>query len=469
MFKNCIWLLITLGTLGWIGSTQAAEAPDERDFTLTNLTVTAVPESVPILKHALLPRASDQKTGNAALFYYGAAGLMPDMDDELSDTFKQWREQPVETLPRKEVDAFLATFEKSFDHMRLASLRDHCDWEVPVEKGYGLELPSLAAFRQLIRVMALKIRLDLADKNLDTALDDIRHMLAMGRNLAAGPTLIQDLVGAAIAHTAVRELIAWPQDARAPNLYWALSALPTPFIDIRPSLEMEMDLMFREFPDLRNLERETLSVEQANALVTTILAKIGMGSEDNKTLRAVAPATWTMLQYSDAKAFLKARQWTDERIKALPVAQAVLIYQVQQYVDNRDRTICWLFLPYADAYAHQKEADQARSELYGGGVKFNVFAYFMPALYRISFIQTRLDRDIAMLRIAEALRMEAAHNQGRLPKALSDITRVPIPDDPLTGKPFIYNASDAHHARLEAPLHPEESKQRPVFELTLRP
>ncbi|MCF7973567.1 MAG: hypothetical protein K9N55_07110, partial [Phycisphaerae bacterium] len=95
MFRHCIWLSITLGTLGWIGSIQAAEAPDKNDFTLTNLSVTAAPESVPMLKHTLLPRASDQKTGNAALFYYGAVGLMPDMDDELSETFKQWLEQPV--------------------------------------------------------------------------------------------------------------------------------------------------------------------------------------------------------------------------------------------------------------------------------------------------------------------------------------------------------------------------------------
>lgn len=467
MFRHSIWLLIILVTLGWICSIQAAEAPDENDVTLTNLSVTAAPESVPLLGHSLLPRASDRQTGNAALFYYGAAGLMPNMDDALSDSFKQWQKQPVDKLPRKEVEAFLDTFEKSFDHIRLASLRDHCDWETPVHAGYDFELPSLSAFRQLARAMALKIRLDLADRDLDAALEDARHLLAMGRNLAAGPTLIQDLVGVAIAQTAIRELMAWPQDTDAPNLYWALSTLPTPFIDIRPSMETEMDLIFKEFPDLGNIEEETLSVEQANALAATILTKVGMSS-DNKTLQALAPATWAILQYTDAQAFLRARQWTDKHLKALPVAQVVLIYQLQQYVENRDRMVCWLFLPYADAYAHKKEADQAQSKLYGGGAKFNLFAYFMPALYRIGFIQARLDRDIAMLRIVEALRMEAAHNQGRLPKRLSDVTRVPIPNNPITGKPFLYQGSDPHHARLEAPHHPEEYRKRPVFELTLR-
>ena len=83
--------------------------------------------------------------------------------------------------------------------------------------------------------------------------------------------------------------------------------------------------------------------------------------------------------------------------------------------------------------------------------------------------EEQLDRDIAILRTVEALRLEAAHNGGRFPQALSDIKRVPIPRDPLTGKAFIYTYSDPRHARLEGTHHPEEIKKRPVFELTLKP
>lgn len=466
MFRKQLCILIALA---WVWPVQGAEAPAESDFTLKSLTLTAVPESAPILKHTLLHRTSEQQTGNAALFYYGAVGLMPDMDDELNEKFKQWRGQAVAELPRQEVDVFLASFAKSFHQIRLASLRERCEWEVPVEEGYGLELPSLAAFRQLTRALALKIRLDLADKHYNRALADIRHVLAMGRNIAAGPTLMQDLIGIYIAATAFRELTAWSKDAQTPNLYWALSILPTPFIDIRPSLEMEMDLMFREFRDLRVLDRETLSVEQANALAASILTKVGMNAEDNKTLRTLTPAAWAMMQYCDAQTFLQERQWSQAQIKALPVAQAVLLYQVQQYQDIRDEMVCWLFLPYGDAYPRLKEAERSLSNQYEKGFKANVFLYFMPALYRIGHLQCRLDRDIAMLRIVEALRLEAAHNGGHLPQALSDIKRVPIPADPLTGKPFIYDASDRRRARLEAPLHPEESHRRPVFDLTLQP
>jgi hypothetical protein len=39
----------------------------------------------------------------------------------------------------------------------------------------------------------------------------------------------------------------------------------------------------------------------------------------------------------------------------------------------------------------------------------------------------------------------------------------------MTGKDFIYRRIDARNARLEAPVAPEESKRRPVYELTIKP
>jgi hypothetical protein len=53
------------------------------------------------------------------------------------------------------------------------------------------------------------------------------------------------------------------------------------------------------------------------------------------------------------------------------------------------------------------------------------------------FTALRLDRRIAALRCVEALRMYAA-DKGRWPAKLDDVTAVPIPLDPATGKPFDY-------------------------------
>jgi hypothetical protein len=81
----------------------------------------------------------------------------------------------------------------------------------------------------------------------------------------------------------------------------------------------------------------------------------------------------------------------------------------------------------------------------------------------------RLDRKIALLRTMEAIRMFAADNSGRLPGSLAEITSVPIPVDPVTGKGFLYKRIGARNARLEATVSPAEIKKRPVYELTIKP
>ncbi|NOR67536.1 MAG: hypothetical protein GQ528_09285 [Woeseiaceae bacterium] len=81
----------------------------------------------------------------------------------------------------------------------------------------------------------------------------------------------------------------------------------------------------------------------------------------------------------------------------------------------------------------------------------------------------RLDRNIALLRTIEAVRMFAAAHSGRLPGSLAEITSVPVPADPVTGEGFLYKRIDARKARLEAPVSPAESNKWPVYELTIRP
>jgi hypothetical protein len=57
-----------------------------------------------------------------------------------------------------------------------------------------------------------------------------------------------------------------------------------------------------------------------------------------------------------------------------------------------------------------------------------------------------LDRRIAALRTIEAVRLHLTE-KGKLPEKLDDITVVPVPTDPLTGKPFEYRR-DGAAARL---------------------
>jgi hypothetical protein len=62
----------------------------------------------------------------------------------------------------------------------------------------------------------------------------------------------------------------------------------------------------------------------------------------------------------------------------------------------------------------------------------------IAAIPKVMAAGNRIDRKLAALRVIEALRIHAAAHGGRLPDKLTDVTEVPVPNDPGTGKPFDY-------------------------------
>ena len=72
---------------------------------------------------------------------------------------------------------------------------------------------------------------------------------------------------------------------------------------------------------------------------------------------------------------------------------------------------------------------------------FGVFSLLYPALLKVHVAHSRTMRQIAQLRAVEAVRMHVA-STGQIPQSLADVTIVPVPDDPTTGKPFAYETKD---------------------------
>jgi hypothetical protein len=67
-----------------------------------------------------------------------------------------------------------------------------------------------------------------------------------------------------------------------------------------------------------------------------------------------------------------------------------------------------------------------------------VVAILLPAIRSVNEATIRRETSTAADRVIEAIRMQAAKNGGTLPQSLTDITIVPVPDDPRTAKPFPY-------------------------------
>ena len=467
MRKTWIGVILMLCHL-WIPCTLGAE--DDESITLRKLTLSPMPEAREALKYRLLIPVSQLKNANAALLYQNAVAHCPqDGDNKLFDKIDQWREMPIDQLPQDEVDKALEAFRASFRCVGLAAFRSRCEWDMPMEEGFAMLIPSLSTYRKIAKALAVKVRLDMAKGRIDEVLNTLTAGLAMGRGVADGPTLIQDLVGISISATMFKQIGEFVAMPGAPNLYWALTELPVPWIDLRQSMSHEFDLMYWEIPELRDLDKEILSEAQATALVSTTFKKFTEAGLWDHTEFSVLPLAWVMMHYVDAKTFLAEWGMDASRIEAMPAAQAVMLYQFLEFKDVRDDMFKWLTLPYAQYRERSKEYDKALDRVMNRGFKSNLFAMYLPALSRVRFLGVRLCRDIDLLRTIEALRLHAAANQGRFPNTLNDVTVVPIPNDPVTGDPFVYDSTDARHVRLEAPEAEEQTHKRPVFELALRP
>ena len=155
----------------------------------------------------------------------------------------------------------------------------------------------------------------------------------------------------------------------------------------------------------------------------------------------------------------------------MPVLQAFVLHEVLVYDSFYDDTIKWYGVPYRQARAGLARVEQrlkaTRSDPTLGGI---FAALLLPAVDKVMFASVRLDRRLDALRCVEALRLYAAAHEGKLPEKLADVTAVPLPADPVTGKPFAYRR-DGATATLSgpAPAGQEPNLSNSItYEITLK-
>jgi hypothetical protein len=80
-----------------------------------------------------------------------------------------------------------------------------------------------------------------------------------------------------------------------------------------------------------------------------------------------------------------------------------------------------------------------------------------------------LRQRLALLRQVEALRLYAAAHDGKFPEKLADCG-VPLPVDPFTGKPFLYEVKDgtAHVRGTPPPREVKNPSFNVRYEVTVR-
>ena len=177
---------------------------------------------------------------------------------------------------------------------------------------------------------------------------------------------------------------------------------------------------------------------------------------------------------ANAKKDLLARGHTAKEIEAMPPAQVLLLSGYEQYLELRDDQQKWICLPYPEAEAGLKRSVEKHKKLQDENETDAVLAFNMlmlsDALGKIYSSSARTERKVAALRVIEAIRLHAAATNGQLPAKLSNITVVPVPDDPLRGKPFDYTRTGTTFT-LSAPTPFGEEPGRyntQSYEITLK-
>ncbi|HEV3203852.1 MAG TPA: hypothetical protein VGY77_05685 [Gemmataceae bacterium] len=413
------------------------------DMKPIGLTLRPAPAPTPSLKYKLLPELEDQSPGNAALLYYRA--YSPEWqtykrDPEIYDKLDKWLSTPVKELPRQEVNWILQS--QLLKEVDLAARREFCNWELTArlrKESFRLLLPDIQGFRDFAKLLSVRARLEMAEGNYDNALYTLQSGYSLGRHLGEGPTLIIGLVGLAIGSVMTEQVETFIQQPDAPNLYWALTALPRPLVDLRKPFEGEKLNMDSAVPDRKELETVVMSPEQMQAKVDKLIEIFQLGEHGPPTEAKIYFTALVLKNYSHAKRYLIDQGRKRELIEAMPAPQVVLIYSLNQFDRLRDGLFKWYHVPYWEVHQGLRQAEEdirnARETMEEG---IPLASTLLPALQKVHFAQARLDRRIAALRCVEAIRLHAAAHDGQMPFALKEITEVPIPIDPVTGREFDY-------------------------------
>jgi hypothetical protein len=436
------------------------------------LRISPRPVPIPALGYRLFPLESERNPGDAAPIYIrNSIGMTEAMSKEIGEKAAAWKELPLDEFPTAEARRFVDRWKNKLDQIAFGSRRQTCSWNYTLneqkEDALMILMPDAQAMRDWFRLLALKARVEIAEKKYDEAVRTIETGLAFGRHVGDGPFLISTLVGVACVNVMLAELDVLLAQPDAPNLYWALTALPRPVVNMRTAMENEQELGVWLVPEITDLDRSRTAAEWS-ALLARLhtrlmhLQKTAV-AVNGKVIEVGEDITLPQFRAAylpEARAYFKERNRSTE---GMSDDQVLVLSIADRYRELRDDWYKLFYLSSPEAAPYYNEPMEPKQEFKKGPVA--MFAWLLPTIVSVKIAETRPDRKVAALRIVEALRMHAA-KEGRLPESLDEIKIVPIPIDPMTGKPFAYHREGAT-AVLSGP--PPQPKQPGLtYRITLR-
>jgi hypothetical protein len=452
-----------------LAAALAAPAPGARagltitdTETVVRLTVQPVAAPRPALRYLLLPEYRELNPGNPIPAY-----LRCMLDEYVAGPQAiQRRERllalPLDQLPARDLKDYGGRVLRRADW---AARLDKPDWHIMRQvktEGIGLLLPDLQPIRELARALKLRLRGEVALHRYDDAVSTAKTLFALSRHTGEHPILVGNVVAMAMAYEAIGPLEEMLEQPACPNLYWALTNLPCPLIDVRSAMHGDLACLRGEFREMDDTAPMTAGQIKGFVRHMDLVRRLEANpAKDGGTQAYLHQRTKDPAAVEAARRRLAEVGYPRDLVGQFPSDQVILLDEWRDFEVRRDEFAKLMNLPY-----WQIEAVVRPAELKPGK---GLFHLLLPALHRVRRLQGRLDQRVALLRHVEALRLYSAGHGGKLPPKLADVG-VPLPDDPFTGKPFSYRVDgDTAHLRGSPPAGEEKNAAYNVrYEVTIR-
>jgi hypothetical protein len=348
-----------------------------------------------------------------------------------------------------------------------AARLDTPDWDILQRiksEGADLMLPELGSLKLLAMSLRVRFRCEIARRDFDAAIVTAKTMFGLARHLGEYPASVANRLGFSVADLALDTLEEMLQQPGCPNLYWALTDLPVPLVELRKGIQGDRALVDVELGQI--LGDTVMSETQLDDLVGRLSGRMGfarelMGQPPGGFRARLAPFVKDAARVRAAQARLAAAGGSRELIGKFLPTQVILLDEKRAYEVRRDEESKLLaFAPWQIDVLNHDEPGKPREK--------GLLADFLPQALGARYAQARLEQRVALLRHVEALRMHTAGSTGKLPDRLADVG-VPLPADPFSGKPFGYQL-DGQTARLFGAVAKGEEKtaEHRRYELTIR-
>ncbi|HEV3438043.1 MAG TPA: hypothetical protein VG122_11830 [Gemmata sp.] len=368
----------------------------------------------PALRYLLLPELKEMTPGNPVEGYFKCL-----LDQDLSAEKEVFGNAALRQVDR-------------------AARMDKPDWQMRLAKTNEIGLSDSDVFKLLALAKGLqnRFRIEVAQRRFDDAIVTAKTMFAMSRHMGEHPRLIGNLVGVAIAQMAIGQLQEMLEQPGCPNLYWALTNLPSPLV----SLDRSMSGLRAEFQnELRDLDD---TAPMTPAQLKKLIAHIDQMRDLTQAPSKEKTQAWLETRTKDSALVVAARSRLveygipEERSLKFPAEQLILLDEKRAFEVHRDEFMKLMrFAPWQIEEQAARIAQTKDELLFAHGVH-------LASLLKYRRDQAVHEQRFALLQHVEALRMYAAEHKGQLPEKLTDIV-VLLPVDPFTGKPFRYTLEGA--------------------------